>query len=170
MNPNDLIPYAQNPRIIPETAISAVASSIRQFGFRQPIVVDSDNVIIIGHVRRLAALQLGLETVPVHVAEGLTDEEIAALRLVDNRTSEMTDWDSDLLDSELDRLAGKIDGLDLLFPSDERMEARTLAVRITFGTLTLPWGEREEVWMRRMIAEFGDGVELQKELERRLTT
>ncbi|MCR4411290.1 MAG: ParB N-terminal domain-containing protein, partial [Thermoguttaceae bacterium] len=80
-------PYANNPRLN-DDAVDAVAASIRQFGFRQPIVVDPEGVIIVGHTRYKAALKLGLEKVPVHVATDLTPEQIKAYRIADNKTAE----------------------------------------------------------------------------------
>src|SRR5437762_11892201 len=90
-----LIPYARNPRQIPQIAIDKVAASIQEFGFRQPIVVDEKAVIIVGHVRLLAAQKLGLTEVPVHVATGLTAAQANAYRLADNRTNEEASWDMD---------------------------------------------------------------------------
>jgi len=77
-------PYENNPRINAD-AVDAVAASIREFGFRQPIVVDEEGVIIVGHTRYLAALKLGLEVVPVHVAVGLTPAQAKAYRIADNQ-------------------------------------------------------------------------------------
>ena len=79
-----VIPYANNPRRN-EAAVAKVAASIKEFGFRQPIVVDNNNVVIVGHTRLLAARQLGLAEVPVHIAEGLTSSQIKAYRIADNR-------------------------------------------------------------------------------------
>src|ERR1700730_12542265 len=73
-------PYENNPRVN-DQAVDAVAASIREFGFRQPIVVDADGVIIVGHVRYKAALKLGLKNVPIHVAKDLTPEQIKAYRI-----------------------------------------------------------------------------------------
>src|SRR5215467_2844395 len=87
-------PYPGNPRIN-DQAVDAVAASIREFGFRQPIVVDADGVIIVGHARYLAALKLGLKKVPVHVAKDLTPEQIRAYRIADNKTADLSDWDYD---------------------------------------------------------------------------
>lgn len=97
-------PYANNPRIN-ENAIEPVANSIREFGFRQPIVVDADNTIIAGHTRLEAAKQLGLAEVPVIVADDLTREQVKAYRLADNKTGELADWDLDRLDIELGDIA-----------------------------------------------------------------
>ena len=84
--------------------MEAVATSIREFGFRQPIVVDTEDVIICGHTRYKAALQLGLEKVPVHVAKDLTPEQIKAYRIADNKTAELAEWNYDLLPIELGEL------------------------------------------------------------------
>lgn len=98
-----VIPYARNPRRN-ENAIAKVAASIKEFGFRQPIVVDDEMVIIAGHTRVQAAIQLGLKKVPVHVATGLTAAQIKAYRLADNRTHEESEWDDELLAIELGEL------------------------------------------------------------------
>jgi hypothetical protein len=99
----ELIPYENNPRIN-DRAVNAVAKSISQFGFKQPIVIDRDNVIVAGHTRARAAEQLGLETVPCIRADDLTDEQIRAYRLADNKTAELAEWDIAKLDEELDKL------------------------------------------------------------------
>src|SRR6202030_584969 len=89
-------PYESNPRIN-DAAVDAVAASIKEFGFRQPIVVDEQSIIIVGHTRYKAALKLGLETVPVHVAVGLTPAQAKAHRIADNQTATMSSWDDDRL-------------------------------------------------------------------------
>ena len=96
-------PYPNNPRIN-EGAIEAVAASIREFGFKVPIVVDADGVIVAGHTRHKAALQLGLDKVPVIVAKDLRPEQIKAFRIADNKTAELAEWDYDLLPIELAEL------------------------------------------------------------------
>ncbi len=96
----DVIPYERNPRIN-ENAVEAVAESIKEFGWHSPIIVDEHNIIICGHTRLRAAERLGLETVPVHIAEGLTPEQVKAYRIADNRTGEIAEWDYDLLPLEL---------------------------------------------------------------------
>ena len=106
-----IVPYARNARKIPQKAIDKVAASIQEFGWRQPIVVDKDGVIICGHTRWLAAQKLGLEMVPVHVAENLTPAQVRAYRLLDNRSHEETRWDDDLLGLELFELKGL--GIDM---------------------------------------------------------
>jgi hypothetical protein len=94
-------PYAGNPRKIPQAAIDKVALSLDQFGFRQPIVVDRDGVIIVGHVRWHAGRKRGLEQVPVHVADNLTPEQVRAYRLMDNRSNQETDWMPERLKTEI---------------------------------------------------------------------
>ena len=104
------IPYAHNARLCPQSAIDKVAASIREYDWRQPIVVDEQGVVLAGHTRLLAAKQLGLEQVPVHVAVGLTPPQAKAYRLMDNRSNEETSWDLALLPRELeDLLAMEID-------------------------------------------------------------
>lgn len=96
----EIIPYENNPRNNDE-AVDKVAESIREFGFQQPIVIDKDGVVIVGHTRLKAAKKLGLETVPVVMADNLTDEQAKAYRLADNKTNEFAEWDIDALDIEL---------------------------------------------------------------------
>lgn len=100
MKINEIIPYDNNPRLNDE-AVDAVANSIKTFGFRNPIIVDKNNVIIAGHTRLLASKKLGLERVPVIVVTDLNDDEIKALRLADNKTAEIAKWDMGKLGVEL---------------------------------------------------------------------
>lgn len=95
-----VIPYAGNPRKNKD-AIANVAASLREFGFRQPIVVDSEMVVVVGHTRLAAARELGLAKVPVHIATDMTPDQARAYRLADNRTGEDAEWDIDLLGIEL---------------------------------------------------------------------
>ena len=104
-----LIPYARNPRRN-QSAISKVAASIKEFGFRQPIVVDSDYVVVVGHTRLEAAKILGLDEVPVHVAKDMTPAQAKAYRLADNRTGEDANWDFELLALEIDDLREQFNG------------------------------------------------------------
>jgi len=115
----DVKPYEANPRIN-DGAIDAVAESLKQFGFRQPIVVDTGSVIVCGHTRWKAAQKLGLEKVPVHVARDLTSEQIRAYRIADNKSAEFAEWDMDLLAIELDALRQvEVDLVSLGFDEDE---------------------------------------------------
>ena len=97
----DLIPYEKNPRNNTK-AVKYVAKSIEEFGFKQPIIIDRDNVVVCGHTRLKASEQLGIEEVPCIVADDLTDEQIKAFRLADNKVSEQAEWDIGLLNEELD--------------------------------------------------------------------
>lgn len=97
---NELIEYENNPRKN-ENAVKEVANSIKEFGFKVPIVIDKNNVIVAGHTRLKASKKLGLEEVPCIVADDLTDEQIKAFRLADNKVSEKSEWDIELLDIEL---------------------------------------------------------------------
>lgn len=108
-----IIPYDKNPRLNDE-AVKYVAESIQQFGFKVPIIIDQDNVIVAGHTRIKAAKELGYKTVPCIVADDLTDEQIKAFRLADNKVAEKAEWDFDLLGEELDDIMN-IDMLDFGF-------------------------------------------------------
>lgn len=106
----ELKPYENNPRHN-EAAVGPVANSIKEFGFKVPIIIDKDNVIIAGHTRLKAAKLLGLETVPCVLADDLTEEQAKAFRLADNKVSELAEWDFDDLEKELEEL----DAMDLDF-------------------------------------------------------
>lgn len=97
----DIRPYENNPRDNSK-AIDAVAASIKEFGFKVPIVIDKDGIIVAGHTRYEASKKLGLEKVPCIVADDLTDEQVKAFRLADNKTAELADWDYNILELELD--------------------------------------------------------------------
>lgn len=112
-NIETIIPYEKNPRKN-EAAVAVVAKSIEEFGWRQPIVVDEHGVIIAGHTRWKAARSLQQTTVPVHVAAGLTEAQVKALRIADNRSADIAEWDMDLLPQELEALQGLDFDLDLL--------------------------------------------------------
>lgn len=100
---SEITPYAKNAKKHDKTQIANVAESIKQYGFVQPIVIDRDGVIVIGHCRALAAKKLGMKTVPCVCVDDLTAEQVKALRLVDNKSNE-SDWDFDLLKDELPEL------------------------------------------------------------------
>lgn len=103
LNINELKPYEKNPRKNDE-AVKYVAESIKQFGFKVPIVIDKDHVIVAGHTRWKAAKKLGISDVPCIIADDLSDEQIKAFRLADNKVAEKAEWDMDLLSFELDDL------------------------------------------------------------------
>ena len=96
----ELRPYENNPRFN-DDAVEYVTKSIKEFGFKVPIILDKNNVIVAGHTRYKASLELGLKEVPCIIADDLTDEQIKAFRLADNKVSEQASWNYDLLDEEL---------------------------------------------------------------------
>jgi DNA modification methylase len=115
-------PYEQNPRLN-DAAVDAVIASIREFGWRQPIVVDADGVIIVGHTRHKAAVKMGLKKLPVHVATDLSPAQIKAYRVADNQTASIAEWDKELLPLELAGLKELNFDLNLLgFGGDELAE------------------------------------------------
>jgi DNA modification methylase len=150
MRPIDSIrPYEKNPRVNDR----AVARSIELFGFKQPIVVDADGVIIVGHTRWKAAKKLGLTEVPVHVADNLTPEQAKAYRIADNKTNEIADWDMELLPIELGELkAMDIELLDLGFTSSELDRLLPATVGLTDPddvpeAPAAPTSKRGDVWL-----------------------
>ena len=127
---DSVTPYARNPRKN-AGAVAKVAASLKEFGFRQPIVVDAERVVVVGHTRLEAARQLGMAKVPVHVAEGLTPAQVKAYRLADNRTAEEAEWDAALLGLELGDLAEADFDLALTGFSDEELAALTAEPSVT---------------------------------------
>lgn len=166
MMPIDSIrPYEKNAKKHPADQVEHIANSIREFGFRQPLVIDKDGVLIIGHGRLLAAKSLGMHDVPVVRADDLTEEQVKALRLADNKTNE-SDWDFGLLDAELDEIID-IDMTDFGFEDDyigtenisegeiEDNTEKKVAVKIIFKNAK-EWQKAEDR-IRDFIDDF-DGV------------
>ena len=110
----ELIPYENNPRNN-EKAIDYVANSIKKFGFKVPLVIDKNNVIVTGHTRYKASQKLGLKEIPCIVADDLTDKQIKAFRIADNKTNDMAEWNDDLLSIELKDVIEDIDMTDFGF-------------------------------------------------------
>ena len=136
-----LIPYINNPRIN-DNAVDVVAASIKEFGFKNPILIDRENVIIAGHTRLKAAKKLGLKEVPTIKVEDLTDEQVKALRLVDNKTGELAEWDWNVLEKELAELEFEF--------GSEKLESMGFELECIdpdeFGTeFALPEGEQGEM-------------------------
>jgi len=126
-------PYDKNPRLN-DKAVDPVAASLKEFGFRQPIVIDGDDVIVVGHTRYRAALKLGLTKVPVHVATDLTAEQVRAYRIADNKSAEFADWNLEILPIELSEL--KATGFDmgsLAFSDRELTQLLNIATAISQG-------------------------------------
>lgn len=132
----EITPYENNPRNN-DSAVDAVAASIREFGWQQPIVVDKDGVIIAGHTRYKAARKLGLTEVPVVVADNLTEEQIKVYRLADNKTGELADWDFAALEEEL----AAISEIDMsAFGFDARISPEDFD-----DSFSLPDGDKPEI-------------------------
>ena len=117
---NKITPYARNPRQNSGAPVAKVKASLKEFGWRQPIVVDRDMVIVVGHTRYAAALELGMTEAPVHIADTLTPAQIKAYRIADNRTGAEAQWDMELLGLEIQDLKELDFSLDLTgFDADE---------------------------------------------------
>lgn len=162
---DEIMPYERNPRHN-EESVSLVANSIKEFGFKQPIVIDAAGVIVCGHTRYLAARELGLKSVPTVVADDLSPYQISAYRLADNKTAEHSNWDYSLLNLEMGELESHfdmgefgfddLDGdedmdklLDSLFESEEeRVEKDIFKLTITFP-------KREEEMIKDYIDKNG---------------
>jgi DNA modification methylase len=121
MKLSEIKPYDKNPRKN-KHAVKKVLASINEFGFRQPIVVDEHNIIVVGHTRYQAAIELGLSEVPVHVATGLSEAQIKAYRIADNRTNEEASWDVDLLKLEVEDLKALDFDIELLGFEPEELD------------------------------------------------
>lgn len=144
---DDLKPYENNPRFNDE-AVEYVAKSIKEFGFKVPIVIDKNGVIVAGHTRYKASLELGLKEVPCIVADDLTDEQIKAFRLADNKVGELAGWNYDLLNIELDNILD-IDMEDFGFLKQEEVnlddffEEKEQTGEEKKNTLTCPYCGKE---------------------------
>lgn len=139
----ELKPYENNPRNN-EEAVEPVMNSIKKFGFKVPIVIDKNNVIIAGHTRYKASIKLGLEKVPCIIADDLTEEQIRAFRLADNKVSEIATWDYNALNFELENIididmtifdfdmSGITDtfGTDFELPDDDKPQTRTITLSL----------------------------------------
>lgn len=111
---DEIIPYEKNPRKN-DNAVEFVANSIKEFGFKVPVVIDKNNIIVAGHTRYKACKKLGIIEVPCIVADDLSEEQIKAFRLADNKVAEKASWDSESLQAELDELYGIINMTDFGF-------------------------------------------------------
>lgn len=167
-NISELNPYKNNPRFNDE-AVEAVANSIKQFGFKVPIIIDSSNVIVAGHTRLKAAKQLGMDKVPCIIADDLTEEQIRAFRLVDNKVSELADWDYEKLEEELaninsidmnifdfdmSEINDIVEHLDEDIVCDSELEKVSLSEKFLFtptsvlNTRCAQWQERKRAWFK----------------------
>ena len=120
-NIKELKPYKKNAKKHPKEQVERIANSIKEFGFTQPVIIDSNNCVVAGHGRILGAKKVGLKTVPTVMLDELTEEQIKAYRLVDNKLNE-SEWDFSLLDEELENLTEDIDMELFGFEMDEQQE------------------------------------------------
>jgi DNA modification methylase len=120
---NSIKPYENNPRKLSDKAIETVAMSLKEYGFRQPIVVDKDRIIVVGHTRFRASKKLGFKEVPITIADNLTPEQINGYRIADNRTSEESEWDNELLKMELKELDLKDFNLELTGFNEDQLNS-----------------------------------------------
>lgn len=147
MNLRDLKPYPKNAKKHPQEQIKNVAESIKEFGWQQPIVVDEQNVIIIGHCRYQAAKLLKLETVPVHVAKGLDENQVNKLRLLDNKTNE-SEWDFDLLLEQIPTLEFDNYEIDWGIPEEENeVEEDDFDVDSAFDEIEEPISKPGDIYL-----------------------
>lgn len=154
MDINSVKPYERNAKKHPEEQVEHIANSLKRFGWKQPLVIDKDGVIVVGHGRLLGAKLLGLETVPCVLADDLTEAEIKAYRLADNKLNE-SDWEMDLMDIELDELEElpDIDMSDYGFerriePFEEETERISLAERYLVPPFSVLNGAKAN-WLER---------------------
>lgn len=158
-----LKPYANNPRNN-DKAVEAVAESIREFGFKVPIVIDKDGTIVAGHTRYKAAQRLGLKSVPCIVADDLTPEQVKAFRLADNKTAELAEWDFNALEKELHDLEGILDMENFGFPEEQGLSEESLGEdfelpdgdKPEFVQITFSLHERQAELVRRALDEVGE--------------
>ena len=144
----DLVPYARNPRKN-DDSINGVAASIKEFGFKQPIVIDRDGVIVVGHTRAKAAQKLGLAEVPCVVADELTPEQVKAYRLLDNKLNEKADWEPELLALELSEITLDLEPFEVDFGEDVESDAamRDVAEDEAPEPLPVATTQRGDVWI-----------------------
>lgn len=168
----ELTPYENNPRNN-EAAVAAVAASIENFGFKVPLVIDKNNVIVCGHTRYKAALQLGYDTVPAIMADDLTEEQVQAFRLADNKTAEIAEWDFEKLNEELAALSdfdmqqfgfepteddgGEITEDDAPEPDEENEPETKLGDIFQLGTHRLICGDSTDP---KVLARLTEGAEM----------
>lgn len=155
---SELVPYSKNAKKHDKTQIANVAESIKQYGFVQPLVIDKDSVIVIGHCRALAAKKLGMETVPCVCVDDLTPEQVNALRLVDNKSNE-SDWDMDLLSDELAELDLSAFDFDWGLKDESADNPYTTAVNIPQYAITGDKPQFEEMYDTTKESELIDEIE-----------
>lgn len=165
MKLDELIPYEKNPRKN-DGAVKYVMESIREFGFKVPLVIDSNNVIVTGHTRFKAAKNLNLTEVPCIVADDLTEEQIKAFRLADNKVSEFSEWDMELLNFELDDLAfdinmsdfGFVEDIEVDIPKESKEDADKVILQeyLKYADKKIPISEDEIMQLNEKLNSYQD--------------
>lgn len=152
----EVIPYDKNPRKN-DKAVDKVANSIRSFGFRSPIIIDEHNVIICGHTRFKAAKKLCLKKVPCIVATGLTDAEIRAYRIADNKVGELAEWDNELLTSELELCEMNMEdfGVETMSTDEDDNASDDIDVKSAFEVIVECKNESEQEKVFNEMSEKG---------------
>jgi hypothetical protein len=153
----ELTLYAHNPRIN-DAAVDAVANSIREFGFLVPVVIDKNNTIVAGHTRLKAAQSLGLSEVPTVDVGNLTDAQIKAFRLADNKTAELAEWDFDKLKAELESLSDfdmSMFGFDDSIFSEEESLPKTGTYKEKFSVVVDCTSEEEQRAVYELLTDNG---------------
>lgn len=150
----EIIPYENNPRDN-DDAVPYVANSIREFGFKQPIVIDAQGVIIAGHTRLKAAKRIGMKEVPCVIADDLTPEQVKAYRLADNKSAELATWEADMLRIELEELAMTDIDMSAFAFTDEDLELQPVEDDDFDAEAAAP-AARETSVMRGDIYALGD--------------
>lgn len=153
------LPYGKNPRKN-KAAVAKVRASIEEFGFRQPIVVDAKGVIVVGHTRLIAAQELGLTEVPVHVAEDLTPSQARAYRIADNRTNQDAEWDLGLLAEEIIAMIGE--GTDLLLTGFDQPELNEILAKAAANEKGLVAEDEVPEVPKEPVSKHGDIYQLGK--------
>ena len=154
-----LIPYARNNKIHDEYQIKKIASSLKEFGWKQPVVIDKDNVIIAGHGRVAGAELIGEEYVPCIIADDLTETQIKAYRIADNKLSAIAEWDNEMLSLELEDLVGEIDFDTMGFDIEEAEEL----MNVLEGSLEEKGKEKEKDLSDEVKESFEIVIELENE-------
>ena len=146
MNIELLIPYENNPRNN-DKAVEAVAKSIKEFGFKVPIIIDKNNVIVAGHTRLKAAKKLGLKDVPVIVADDLTDDQIKAFRLADNKVGEIATWNDELLLEELKQIDFDMTMFNFEEPLEATLNEDDFDIDEAIESISVPVSKRGQIWL-----------------------
>lgn len=162
---DDIIPYENNPRIN-DFAVDKVAASIKEFGFKVPLIIDNNHIIIAGHTRLKAAIELGLNKVPVIKADDLTEEQVKAFRLADNKTAELAEWNFEKLEKELNDLDFDMSAFGFEFEEIEELsldeiegnadQEEKFIVRLSFDSFD-DWTKIEDD-LRKLIDGVGEMV------------